>query len=303
MSPTKYPSSHVGRSPNHGRGVVRLEGPSPAVAELNPLQLLHRITGPDYHPPVLPSVAVELIAFSRKPSVRMRDIAALLEQDPVLTADTLRIVQSSAFEGNSPIRTIDEALVRLGLRRASELFFRAALEAKLFRCSRAEAVFERLRRHAIAVADLSRLICRKTAFPEDSAYLCGLLHDVGIAGCLLAIGCDKSDQLDSFEAMWPTVSAVHAKVALHLAVLWNLPEELRLVLAHHLAFATTNPVHPLAAITYLAEVFARESGMGFEDENDGAQTAKAAATLQLTQQQLKQLGDWSRDLLTSVVAS
>ncbi len=303
MSPTKHPSYQTGQTANHGRKLVRLEDPAPLCPALNPMQLLHRITGPDYHPPVLPSVAVELIALSRKPSVRMRDIAALLEQDPVLTADTLRIVQSSAFEGNSPIRTINEALVRLGLRRASELFFRAALEAKLFRCSRAEAVFERLRKHSIAVADLSRLICGKTAFPEDSAYLCGLLHDVGIAGCLLAIGCDKSDQIESFEAIWPTISMVHGEVALHLAVLWNLPEELRLVLSHHLAFSSTAPVHPLAAITYLAEFFARESGMGFADENDGSQLEKAANTLQLTAVQTKQLSEWSREFLAAVVTS
>jgi HD-like signal output (HDOD) protein len=259
-------------------------------ASLDPLRLVAQLSSPNYHPPVLPAVALELVALSRKPTVGMRDIAALLERDPVLAADMLRIAQSAALRGASPIRSIDEALVRLGLRRASELFFRAALEAKLFRCGRAEAVFERLRKHSIATAELSRLVCRQTSLFDESAYLCGLLHDVGIAGCMLAICTPRqSNAILTFEQMWPVIAAAHVKFALHLVTVWNLPDEIRLVLSHHLTYGMTNPAHPLAAVTYLAECMAASLGVGFANENRGQHIGAAMRQLQINDVQLTQL--------------
>jgi hypothetical protein len=67
---------------------------------------------------------------------------------------------------------------------------------------------------------------------------------------------------------------VHEQFALHIAVLWNLPQELRLVLSHHLAFGAADPVYPLAAVTYLAEHILIQLGMGFADENMGSTQAR-----------------------------
>jgi HD-like signal output (HDOD) protein len=205
----------------------------------------------------------------------------------VLTADMLRIAQSATYKGVSEIHSIDEALVRLGLRRASDLFFRAAMESKMFKCGGGEAIFERLRKHSVATAELSRLVCRQTSLFDDSAYLCGLLHDVGIAGCMLAIGCERrSNPKAQFEAHWPAIRQVHARFATHIAVLWDLPQELRLVLTHHLEFERTMPVHPMAAVTYFAEALANKLNLGFADENEGHGIEKAVRELRISDKQL-----------------
>ncbi len=277
---------------NFGLGVVRMH--DPRFEHIDAMRLLEVLGRPDYRPPLLPAVALELVALSRKPSVTIRDMAQLLEQDPVLTADTLRIAQSPVYQGNSEIHSIDEALVRLGLRRTAELCFRAAFEAKVFRGKGVEAPLERLRRHSVITAELSRLVARETSLFDDSAYLSGLLHDVGIAGALLALADTRSTRVAAeplpFEALWPVLAEVHAKFALHIAVLWNLPQSLRLVLSHHLTFATTEPVHPMAAVTYLAECLANQNDAGFAEENDGAFVERARKQLSIPEARLPELG-------------
>jgi len=292
------------RSGDYGHGVVELSDEAVSNVALDTQQLLRRLADPGFQPPVLPSIAIELLSLSRKPSIGIRDIALLLERDPVLTADMLRLVQSAAMRGTSPIRTIDEALVRLGLRRASELFFRAAMESRLFKCGGAEAVFERLRKHCVATAELSRLVCRQTSLFDDSAYLCGLLHDVGIAGCLLAIGCARnSNPEQEFRRIWPAIRGAQSKFALHVAVLWDLPEELRLVLSHHLEFGRRVPSHPLAAVTYLAEQLASRYGAAFEDENDAQYLDQAIQSLRLTPTHLTQLERIAEEHVTQTVCA
>jgi HD-like signal output (HDOD) protein len=288
------------RSSTYGQGIVELTETDLLDQQQIEVSLLDRLSAPDYQPPVLPSVALQLISLSRKASVAMRDIAVLLEKDPVLTAATLRIAQSPMYRGNTPIRTIDEALVRLGIQRASDLFLRAAFEARLFRSANgSEKAFERLRRHSVATAEMSRIVCRQTSLFDDSAFLCGLLHDVGIAGCLLSMGGGSKNSL-SFETLWPSIRAVHIRFALRIAVLWDLPAEFQLVLAHHLAFGRTNPVHPLAAVTYLAEHLANQADCGFADEHPGTDIDRALVTLSLTSRQLDDLTKTAKDICSAV---
>lgn len=288
------------RSPTHGQGVIEPTAEDPVDQQKIEISLLDRLSSADYQPPVLPSVALQLISLSRKASVTMRDIAALLEKDPVLTAATLRIAQSPMYRGNTPIRAIDDALVRLGIRRASDLFLRAAFEARLFRAANgADKALERLRRHSVATAEVARLVCRQTSLFDDSAFLSGLLHDMGIAGCLLSMGGGTRGSVP-FDTLWPSVRAVHARFAVRIAVLWDLPAELQLVLAHHLAFGRTNPVHPVAAVTYLAEHLANQADCGFADEHPGTFIDRALLTIGVTCRQLDELAKSAKDICNAV---
>ena len=154
--------------------------------------LQRTFSSPSYKPPMLPQVAVELLQLAQQPDVDFEDAVALLEKDPVLATRVLSIAQSATYASRSPISTLHQATVRLGLKTMRDVVLEAALNLKVFRVPGFEAAMERLARHSTATAHIMRAICRRTRVETEFAFLCGLIHDVGFAASLLALSNDPN---------------------------------------------------------------------------------------------------------------
>src|SRR5262249_21601994 len=158
------------------------------------------------------------------------------------------IAQSVAYSCSEPVRTLDEAIVRLGLKRVIDLFFQAALEMRVFRASGYDVEMEALRWHSMLTADAARLVCRQTAGLDEYAFLCGLLHDVGSAACILALSeLAKGGAKIELKDAWPTVLDIHESCSELLARIWQLPPDIALVLRLHHTLLRDGRLHPLAA--------------------------------------------------------
>ncbi len=231
-------------------------------------RLLALIESKDYKPPQLPSTAMQLLELSRQESVQPGAMVALLERDPMLAAELLRLAQSSLYGGSFSVRTLDEAIVRLGLRRTAELFLHAALEARVFRAAGYQKKMDELRRHSVAVSQLARLVGREAGVMDQSAFICGLLHDVGIAASLIAVveTCPPHQSVPTFEEIWPAVREVHERAGGILASTWNFPSDVTFVIERHHNFMVGGKLHPLAAVVNLADWVACELGFGFAQE-------------------------------------
>ena len=94
--------------------------------------------------------------------------------------------------------------------------------------------------------------------------MAGLLHDVGIAGTLLALSDRKAknSKPPDLIAIWPAVDRVHQRAAELMASHWGLPPEIKMALgAHHQVMIQGFP-HPLAATVCLADEVAHEISFG-----------------------------------------
>jgi len=262
-------------------------------------RLLQTFSDPEFRPPVLPSVAIELIRLSRRADVGVEEIVKVLEKDQVLAADVLRLAQSAVFCSKLDVRSVHGAVSRIGLTRTADLFLRAALESNLFRLSRYGSKLEKLRQHSIATAEIGRLISHQVRGDASYAYLCGLLHDVGIAGAIIAITDNLGvTQAIDFDVLWPVLSGVHQQFTIQLASLWALPVELRTILRHHHTFAVEPRPEPLAAVTVLAEIFAAKLEFGFEGEESAGLFDRAVGMLGLSATKLEAVERDALDILT-----
>jgi HD-like signal output (HDOD) protein len=250
--------------------------PAPSAALDRPavhVRLLRLFASTSYRPPVLPAVALELVQLSHQPSVHFDELVALLERDPVLAAKVLSIAQSAIYAPRSPILSLKGALVRLGLATVRDLVVEAALRVRVFRVPGYEEVMERLARHSTATAHLMRLVCRRTAIAADYAFLCGLLHDVGIAACLLALSDDARGGLVPLGAVEAVLDEVHEEASGLVTRLWGLPAEIQGVVATHHQVEVGGTPHPVNAALVVAEELAVGLDAGMAPRGEGPASA------------------------------
>ncbi len=233
---------------------------------------LHRtFASPGYQPPMLPEVALEVMQLSQRPDVKFEEVVALLQKDAVLAGRVLSIAQSSAYAARSPIQTLQQAAVRLGLKAMRDVVLEAAIHMKVFRVPGYEAAMERLARHSAAVAHVTRAVCKRTNVEAEYAFLCGLLHDVGFAASLLALAGDPTWRRATFEELGPVLDEVHEEASAVLARLWKLPEGIQRLVATHHDPAPDGKAQALNASLVVAEQLCWEAGAGLEPPPPGAQ--------------------------------
>lgn len=235
-------------------------------------QLLACLEAPDYRPPTLPAVAVELMSLSQRADVEIDDVVALLEQDSMIAGRILKVVGSAAFTGATKITSLRDATMRLGLNTIRDLVMEIAMNMRVFKSPDYADTMDLLRRHATATAHLCRVVSNHTAVESEFAFMAGLLHDVGIAGTLLALSDNKGRRKSPPDliSIWPAVDRVHQRAGELMAKLWELPPDIQTTLASHHQVILKGEVHLLSATVAIANEVAHSLGTGVIPKADGA---------------------------------
>jgi HD-like signal output (HDOD) protein len=291
--------------PRYGKGAIRIPTEQVRAAGLSTVEarLVNTFRAPTYRPPVLPATAMELVRISRDPNVDFRAVTRLLEQEPLLAARVLRVAQSPVFGAAEPVLSLSHAATRLGLRTLADVFLAEAMALRVFRAPGYDAPMERLRRHSLATAHIARMVARRTALSDEHAFLCGLLHDCGIAAGIIAIAdAPRGEVRVPWNELWPALHRGHEVYAFLLSKLWELPEDVSLVISRHHQLKWGKFVHPGAAVICVADGISREVDHGFDDEADAREFTEAAHALSLNTQVLGVIREEARAALPSLLA-
>lgn len=233
----------------------------PRDAETLSEQLLQRFRASDYRPPALPTIAQQVIQLSNDMSATFEQFCKVIESDPVFAARIVRISRSALYTRRGEIRSVQQAVLRLGIETLRDIVIEDALNMHVFRCREYEGIMERLRRHSVVTAHLARRIADACNVRGEYIFLCGLLHDIGIAVTLLAIA-DQVRPRPSFESLQAELHVAHPKLSSALVTMWELPPEVHTVVACHHDIAARGFPDPLAACICLAEELANQAGAG-----------------------------------------
>jgi HD-like signal output (HDOD) protein len=284
MCALSMPRSQRGSAlPGYGKGVVHLD----ASDHLDPDELVAnafaRLRSPSYQPPLLPDMALQLLELSRRTDTTAKEIADLLERDAVLAANVLRVANGAAFRVGAPVRTLRDATVRLGIRTIAAILFDVWSRAKLFRAPGYEEPMALVRRHSAATAFMCRQVARYSVLEPDVAYLCGLMHDVGIALGLSMIAEGRAaGTLPSPFELCHVLRDAHVEMGTILCTLWKLPDVLvDAVRDHHRILQEPHPTYA-AAVVVLAEAFANRAELALPaDQGSPDEERRAAEVLGL----------------------
>lgn len=217
-------------------------------------RLLSHFSAPGYQPPLLPAVALEVHNLAQQADIDAAKVVDVMQKDPVLAGRVLRIAQSAAFSPAGGITSLRDAVVRLGMRNLSDIALEVSMNVRIFRSRAYAEPMEIVRKHSTICAHLSRLVSTFTPIAAEYAFLCGLLHDVGMAATLIVLGEEKETAAGMDPLMLSMIlQQSHQEASGIVARLWRLPMDVQLVLAHHHDVVIQGMAHPLAAIVAIAE--------------------------------------------------
>jgi HD-like signal output (HDOD) protein len=194
--------------------------------------------------PCLNSVLTELLALDPDCITYTSHLVSLAEHDPTFTSRILQTANASDHPSVSPIKSIRQALARIGLKTLSAMISTYAL-MDTFKCeSKGEL---ELWIHSVLVAVIAKVLAEDvTSFEltRDEAYLCGLLHDIGrfIVEATTDIKLNLYDELNWSHPIKLIKSEVnkmgldHATIGGLACSKWKLPDYITIVVTgHHLS--------------------------------------------------------------------
>jgi HD-like signal output (HDOD) protein len=216
---------------------------------------------PQYRPPVLPSVAIQVMELSQRPQATFEDVVAVLEKDSLLAARVLSSASSALYAGMQQVVSLRQAAIRLGLKTLRDLVLEAAMNLRVFRVPGYEEPMERLRRHSSVTAQIARVVCKRASVDGEHAFICGLLHDVGYAAGILAlVENQKAGDRLAYEHLAPAVAAYHEEATELVGRLWKLHAPILDVISRHHRLGPSAP--PLVAVLVVSELLAWELDAG-----------------------------------------
>ena len=189
--------------------------------------------------PPLPSTVETLLRVLNTSDAEVEQLEALLQNDQVLIARMLAMVNSPFYGINRSIRTIREAIVVLGARGIRSLVLATGSSKFL------EQDFgwyghqpQGLWLHSVGVAAGARSIARHCKLTSDQcelAFVGGLLHDIGKLSLVGYVqdgpAVTTEDAMVAYERQ--VVGLDHAEVGALVTARWNLAAEIQAIIQGH----------------------------------------------------------------------
>lgn len=232
---------------------------------------LDRIVKQTHDLPVLSANALEVFRATDSGVVSAQAVADIILRDQALTARILRLSNSAFYGSARKIMNVSEAVVVLGFRTIRSLSLVAASYPWMMREYQGYRLGPmQLWTHAYATATGAKVIAQHVGrIDEESAFVAGLLHDIGKTVLSLwmkdrleaALHLCEVDSITFDDAERRLLGYDHAMVGGALAEEWSFPKELVEVITYHHRPAEAQH-NRLVDVVHIADYIAMVLGYG-----------------------------------------
>ncbi|MBN2703762.1 MAG: HDOD domain-containing protein [Pontiellaceae bacterium] len=206
-------------------------------------QILKLLGRADSLPP-LPRVFHRISEKMNDPNASLYDIAAIVEEDIVLSSKVLKLANSSLFNLRMPVGTVSQAVSFLGSRTVGSLVFSQGLGETFSGGHEMNYFLEELNRHSLECATMLTHILTSWNSDQkliDKAFFCGIAHDLGKLVLAkyapqewlqIMQAIEAGDRTD-VEIEREVVGITHAEIAAYLLAVWGFPNDQVIAVAFH----------------------------------------------------------------------
>ncbi len=287
----------------------------PAGSDLEQLEqtLIQRIKTGDIELPLLPQAASKVMALASDPNADAAKLSALIHQDQALAAHVLKIANSPAYMPRSPVVSLQHAVAMLGITLLSEIAFTASLKVGAFQVPGYEDEVKQLWRHSLATGAFAKEVARAKRMNVESAYLCGLLHEIGkpvVLRTTTTIAREQSSKwvkalatiLDNKSHVKTLIEGYHTRVGVLIAEKWSLPKQVAEAIQYYGDYEHTTSFRQECMLTFVADRLASHLLTPEEMPEDSLRDHPVFAELNLYPQDVDKLLTTKEQVLTIVNA-
>jgi two-component system cell cycle response regulator len=211
--------------------------------------------------PSLPGAAMRVLELTRKPNVRLEELARVVETDSALCAKVLRTVNSSFYGLTTPCPTISRALAYLGLATVKSLVLSFSLVDWTKQHEGGLDLVEHWRRTIHGAAAARRVALLSGRCDPDEAFVAAMMRDVGVLAILTVVGDDYLKILAKDDGRHSSLAARereymgfdHAQAGAALIERWRLPATIvQATRLHHSTDRADLDANPLAMVVAVA---------------------------------------------------
>ena len=220
--------------------------------------------------PVLPRAAVEVQELIAR-DADLPSIVRAIEHEPTVAAALVKYANAAVYAGLRDVTDLQQAVARLGLNQVRETVVSLSAKAAFKADTPAQAkYYGTIWKHSLTTAVAARRLAEFVAAPKETAFLAGLLHDIGRICVLRGITTLRKRDPKGFVLPDNTISeftdALHCPMGEVLCQAWNIPAELSDAIKRHHDQNLTEPKDLLAAVVQVADLMAAKIGASLHPE-------------------------------------
>jgi len=221
--------------------------------------------------PPFPATHAQILELANSDISSSDEIAGQLQMDPSLLATIFKLVNSTAYGFQKKVDSLKLAVTLLGLEEIANLVMTAQVFKNLGDYNGGSG-FDRAGfwKHSVGTAFITKTIAKKLQTEVESAFLAGMLHDLGkviLDRCFTdyykaVIDLCQEEQLWIGDAEHQLLSLTHAEVGGQLATEWHFAEKYLYSILYHHDPEATGRYQRLTSLVHLADHLCRKFGYG-----------------------------------------
>lgn len=249
----------------------------------------------------LPHIVSRLVQLVNDEDSTLQDFEEVIRLDPALVARLLTLVNSSYFGLTRKVDSISRAVALLGMKNLHNIAVTDAIQGML-RSDFGTAEFspQRLWLHSAASSICCKMIAERIfSINGDDAYLCGILHDIGL---IVEMETEKEIFLKLIERLvinGPTIIELeqdlfqsnHCQIGYMLAKDWSIPDPIAdAIRDHHQDNGAIIP-HSPTGILQMSEYIIQQLGFSIKDGLSAILAPSLAVHIQSNVEEYKVLAE------------
>jgi HD-GYP domain-containing protein (c-di-GMP phosphodiesterase class II) len=244
-------------------------------------EILQKFSAGKVVPPAMPQVVFALRKVIKRQDSSVKDLADVLEKDPVISLRLISVAKSPVYKGYGEVGSVQAAIPRLGFKETLSLVV-AISNKSLYEAKHPQyrVLLDKMWVHTLATAYAAKLIGQSLLLDDpENLFLMGLTHDVGKVILLRAFAEIPQGTNLSYDLIVTAIQEAHQPLGVMLVKRWGFGDEFARVIALHEGSNFSPETESVILAVHLANMLTRKMGFSFFEWDSSDPADLPSATL------------------------